>query len=85
MDAGRSPTDAHPHLFVDEWMWQQREIFLRQAFVEARLPEEMQAKWIRIDEAFKNAIVKHSVTDCTKRYATDTIIAPPDPAMRKAR
>ncbi len=82
--SGRSPSDAHPHIFVDESMWQLRETFLRQAFAETRLPEEMQKKWIRIDEAFKHAIVKRAVTDCTKRYVTDTIIAPPDPAMRKA-
>jgi len=82
--AGRSPTDAHPHIFVDESMWQLRETFLRQAFAETRLPEEMQTKWIRIDEAFKHAIIKRSVADCTKRYVTDVIIALPDPEMRKA-
>ncbi len=82
--SGRSPSDAHPHIFVDESMWQLRERFLRQAFAEMRLPKELQDKWIRIDEAFKRAIIKRSLSDCTKRYVTDTIIAPPDPAKRKA-
>jgi len=81
---GRSPADAHPHIFVDEAMWQLRERLLRQAFTETDLPEAMQEKWIRIDEAFKHAIIKRTVADCTKRYVTDTIIALPDPAMRNA-
>jgi len=79
---GRSPGDAHPHIFVDETMWRLRETLLRQAFTETRLPEAMQEKWIRIDEAFKHAIIKRTLADCTTRYVTDTIIAPPDPAMR---
>ena len=82
--SGRSPADAHPHVFVNESMWQLRETFLRQAFAETRLPAEMQEKWIRIDEAFKHAIIKRSLADCRGRYTTDAIIAPPDPAMRKA-
>ena len=80
--SGRMPSDAHPHIFVDESMWQLRETFLRQAFAETRLPEELQEKWLRIDEAFKPSIVKRSVADCKKRYVTDAIIAPPDPARR---
>jgi len=82
---GRSPADAHPHIFIDESMWQRRETLLRQAFAETRLPDEMQEKWMRIDEAFKHAIIKRTLADCTKRYATDTIIAPADPALRSAK
>jgi len=81
---GRSPADAHPHILVSESMWQRREALLRQAFAEARLPEEMQVKWIRIDEAFKNAIIKRSAADRSRRFATDSIIAPTDPALRSA-
>lgn len=80
--AGRSPSDAHPHIFIDESMWQLRERLLRAAFTETGLPEEMQIKWMRIDEAFKESIIKHSVADCRKRFTTDAIIALPDPVVR---
>lgn len=83
--AGRMPSDAHPHIFIDESMWQLRESMLRDAFAETGLPEEMQRKWMRIDEAFKQSIIKHSVAECRKRFATDTIIALPDPVVRTAR
>lgn len=65
-------------------MWQLRESMLRDAFAETGLPEEMQIKWMRIDEAFKQSIIKHSVADCRKRFATDAIIALPDPVVRTA-
>ena len=80
--AGRSPADAHPHIFIDESMWQLRETLLREAFTETCLPQDMQEKWLRIDEAFKLRIVKHSVADCQGRYKADPIIALPDPVQR---
>lgn len=81
--AGRSPADAHPHIYIDEEMWQLRERLLIEAFQETRFPEDMQKKWLRIDEAFKQAICKKSMDDCKGRFATDEIIAVPNPAGRK--
>ncbi len=78
--SGRSPTDAHPHIFVNEAMWQQREKLLKEAFVEINLPEELRGKWIKIDEAFKKAILKKDLSDCKKRYTMDQIIYVPVPS-----
>ena len=83
--AGRAPSDAHPHIFIDEPMWQLRETLLRDAFTEAGLPQDMRIQWMRIDDAFKSRIIKHSVAECNKRFATDAIIAIPDPAVRCRR
>lgn len=82
--SGRSPSDAHPHIFVDEEMWQLREQFLKEAFIETNFPEDLRAKWIRIDEAFKKSILKNSIDDCKKRYATDEIIYYPGSAAKRA-
>jgi truncated hemoglobin YjbI len=78
--SGRNPVHAHPHIYVDEAMWQLREKYLKEAFLLAEFPEELRAKWIRIDEAFKNKIVKKSVSDCQKRFTMDEIINYPNPA-----
>jgi hemoglobin len=82
--SGRTPADAHPHIFVNEEMWQQRERFLKEAFVETNFPEELRAKWIKIDEAFKAAIIKKDYADCKKRYTTDEIIYYPAPPIKKS-
>lgn len=81
---GRSPADAHPHIFVDEEMWQLREKYLRQAFQETNFPQELGEKWIRIDEAFKSQIIKKDKSECTKRYASDEIIYFPYPGKKAA-
>lgn len=81
---GCRPSDAHPHIFIDESMWKLRGEMLRHAFAENGLPQEMQLQWLRIDEAFKRGIIKHSVADCRTRFATDAIIALPNPVVRTA-
>jgi len=81
---GRNPKDAHPHIFVDEEMWQLREYYLRQAFEFHQIEEEVQKKWIAIDDAFKKMIIKNSPSDCEKRYFTDEIIAVPSPKTKKS-
>ena len=71
---GRNPKDAHPHIYIDEEMWQLREYYLNKSFDELNIPPELRKKWLIIDEAFKSSIIKKSLDDCAKRYNTDTII-----------
>jgi hypothetical protein len=65
-----------------EEMWQLREQFLREAFLKVGTPVEIQEKWLKIDEAFKKAIVKMSRSQCERRYTMDEIIDIPDPLCR---
>jgi len=82
---GRSPRDAHVHIFVDEEMWSHRERVLEMSLREARLPEEFIQKWLRIDNAFKPVIVRNSPSECVKRYTTDEVIVEPNPnGIKKA-
>ena len=82
--AGRSPQDAHPHIFIDEEMWQLREKYLKEAFEESGFPVDLRARWLKIDEAFKRAILKRDISDCSPRFFTDEIIVEPNPARRNA-
>ncbi len=81
---GRTPDDAHPHIFVDEEMWQLREDLLKEAFVKTRCPEDICERWLKIDNAFKAAIIKKSPDECKKRYTMDEIINVPNPKKRAA-
>ena len=71
---GRMPSDAHPHLFIDEHMWELREDYLLKAFAKNNTPNEIRTKWLKIDNAFKKAIVKNSINECKKRFNSDEII-----------
>ncbi len=82
--SGRSPQDAHPHIFIDQEMWDIREKYLKEAFEETKFPIELAEKWLRIDEAFKRSILKNSVSDCQKRWAMDEIIHEPNPNKKKS-
>ncbi len=80
--SGRSPADAHPHIFIDKEMWALRRRYLLEAFDEAGVPEEMRDRWLKIEDAFKRAIVKGSPADCTGRFFTDEIISHLNPGRK---
>lgn len=82
--AGRNPSDAHPHIFIDEEMWLHREKLLMQAMDRVNCPVEIREKWLKIDNAFKRQIVHTSPNDCKKRYFTDTLVIVPNPAKKAA-
>ena len=71
---GKSPGDAHPHIFVNEEIWKAREKYLQEAMAETGFPAEYGDRWLKIDAAFKPAIMKESVADCTKRFIADDIV-----------
>ena len=81
---GRSPDEAHPHIFVDEEMWEMRELLLRQAFIKVNEPADIKERWLKIDNAFKSRIVMKSPEECKKRYNTDEIIIVPNPNKNRA-
>lgn len=71
---GRNPGDAHPHIYIDEQMWQLRHELLQKAFDETNCPNEMREKWLKIEEAFKKRIVMSNPSECQRRYTTDELI-----------
>ncbi|RPJ78787.1 MAG: hypothetical protein EHM20_03065 [Alphaproteobacteria bacterium] len=71
---GRMPGDAHPHLYVDEYMWELREKYLMIAFQKNDTPKIIVDKWLKIDNSFKNKIIKKSADDVVPRFATDEVV-----------
>lgn len=71
---GRMPGDAHPHIYIDEYMWELREKYLIIAFEKHNTPEKIREKWLKIDNSFKNKIVKKSYEDVTPRFTTDELV-----------
>lgn len=81
---GKSPADAHPHIYVTEEMWERREGFLIQAMMKVGAPEELRTKWLKIDLAFKRHIVMKNPSECKKRFFSDEIINVENPARKVA-
>lgn len=68
---GRMPGDAHPHLYIDEYMWELREKYLMVAFEKNNTPQSIRDKWLKIDNSFKSRILKKSIDDVKPRFTTD--------------
>jgi len=77
--AGRRPQDAHPHLFITEELFELRHQILEESMIEAGVPEDLRKEWLKIDGAFKRAIVKGSPAECSGRFPTEQVIAIPKP------
>ncbi len=80
---GALPVAAHKHMNISEELFKIRHELLAESLVEAGLTAEHQAKWLRIDAAFKSGIVKKSIEDCQKRFVTDEILDFADPRTIK--
>ncbi len=81
---GRNPSDAHPHIFVNEEMWRLREKYLVRAFEKLDCPEDIRQRWLKIDEAFKAKIVMTDPAQCRRRFTHDELVIVPDPRKRAA-
>lgn len=81
---GRNPGDAHPHIFVNEDMWQLRESYLEKAFERVGVPLELRERWLKIDRAFKAKIVMSDPAQCRRRFTTDELVIVQDLRKRVA-
>lgn len=76
---GAFPVAAHQHMFISEELFEYRHHLLKQAMQEANLAPKLAQKWLKIDSAFKNSLVKKSLENCKKRFATDELVHFPKP------
>jgi hemoglobin len=77
---GGLPKPVHKHMFITDELYDLRQEMLKEAMVECGIDEELIERWIKIDDAFRGSLVKESVDQCEKRYATDTLLVHPKPA-----
>ena len=83
---GRAPQDAHPHIWIDDNIWNYRETLLIQAANNVGAPKAILDKWLRIDEAFKGKIInKGGPEECFGRYKTEETIYSPMPDYLKKK
>ncbi len=72
---GRSPKDAHVHLFITEEVFLTRHELLRQALTEAGIRTDLKERWLTYDMRMIKVLVKNSISECKGRYNTEPVIA----------
>jgi truncated hemoglobin YjbI len=76
---GRTPRDAHCHLFVTKEIFQIRHQLLGESLAEAGVPVALRERWLKLDAGFEAALVKQSPDECKGRYRTEPVIVVPKP------
>ena len=77
---GRSPRDAHVHMYLPAEVFALRHELLGEALKEAGVAPELREKWLSLDAGFERAIVNKSPDECRGRYRTEKVIIVPRPA-----
>lgn len=80
---GKLPIAAHKHMLITEDLFILRTKLLTESLIEARVSPEHIEMWLKVDGAFKHAIVKKGISDCVKRFATDELECHENPDIRK--
>ncbi len=77
--SGRMITTVHPHMNINEELFDIRERLLKEALEECHTSQEMSDKWLHIDEKFRKNIVKKNLDECEPRFQGDKLIDIPKP------
>lgn len=76
---GKAPLAAHKHLYITPQISALRRDLLAECLAEAGLADELKEKWLRIDQAFEQSIVKADPKQCSTRFEGDEILIVPKP------
>lgn len=71
---GRLPDGAHQHMYITDEHFELRHELLAETLDECGVEPGLRDQWLAIDRSFKVSIVKSSLSECKKRYNSDTII-----------
>lgn len=63
---GKHPKMAHRAMYITEELFDLRQDLLKQSLIEYGLEPELINRWLKLDGAFKNAIVKDSIASFYK-------------------
>lgn len=80
---GKLPIPAHKHMLITEELFLLRTRLLTESLIEAKVSPEHIEIWLKVDGAFKNGIVKKSISDCVKRFVTDELECHENPNIKK--
>lgn len=72
--SGKSPKSAHQHMLITEELFEVRAKLLSDSIKQAGIENSLREEWLAADAALKKALVKESISECTKAYPTQPIL-----------
>lgn len=74
---GKHPVKSHLNMYITDELFDLRHRMLEKAIREVgtSLKDDSIEKWLKIDYAFKSAIVKKSIDECERLFKTQEILA----------
>ena len=73
---GKTLENCHVRMFITKELFDLRNNLLKESILECGISGELLEKWMRINNAFENVIVKTDPSECKKRFIGDEIIYP---------
>jgi len=77
--AGQYPRPAHRHMLISDELFDLRHELLERCIARAGVPAELASEWLRLDEGYRSAVVKHSIDECEQRYVFEDLVVIEDP------
>ncbi|MDH3326175.1 MAG: group 1 truncated hemoglobin [Gammaproteobacteria bacterium] len=65
---GKPLKQVHENMYISQELADIRHKLLRDSLIEAELPEELADRWLRIDDAFMQQVVKKSIASFYRDY-----------------
>ena len=78
--AGKTPKNAHQHMFISEEIFELRHEILSESIKEAGVTDALREEWLAADMVLKRALVKGSIGECTKSFRSQEIMSYAKPA-----
>jgi hemoglobin len=72
--SGKSPKSAHQHMLITEELFELRAKLLADSIKQAGIENSLRDEWLAADAALKKALVKGSISECSRAYPTQPIL-----------
>lgn len=77
--SGGFPKNVHKHMYITEELFDVRKILLSDSLEECGVKPDLAESWLKVDNTFRQSLVKNDPSQCEKRFFTDEILIYPKP------
>ena len=77
--AGKTPPHGHKHINITKEVYEYREKLLMHSFKACNASQALIDRWLEIDNAFYDRVVKEDISECEARNSVEGILDFPPP------